>query len=47
MRDEEGIEYFDKKISEVEKGTDWAWWLLIVTVTITMIIALDKILWLT
>ena len=43
MENERGIEYLNRKISEVEKGTDWAWWLLITTTVITMIVALDKI----
>jgi len=45
MKNEEEIEYLNKKILKVERGTDWAWWLLIVTMTVTMIVALDKILW--
>jgi len=41
---EEGVEYLNKKINKVERGTDWAWWLLIITTVITMVVALDKIL---
>jgi len=42
---EKEIEYLNKKILKVERGTDWAWWLLIITVVITMVVALKEILW--
>jgi len=44
MESKEEIEYFNKKILKVEKGTDWAWWLLIATSVITMVVALKEIL---
>lgn len=45
MKNKEGIEYLNKKILKVGRGTDWTWWLLIVTVTGTMIVVLGKMLW--
>ncbi len=44
MKDEEGVEYLNKKINKVEKGADWAWWLLIAISVITMIVTLNKML---
>jgi len=44
MKNEEEIKYLNKEILEREKGTDWAWWLLIITTVITMVVALKGIL---
>ena len=44
MGNEERIEYLNKKILKVRRETDWAWWILIATVIVTFIVALDKIL---
>ncbi|GAI85329.1 unnamed protein product [marine sediment metagenome] len=44
MKNKEGIEYLNKEILKRGKGTDWAWWLLIVTSVITMVVALKEML---
>ena len=40
----EEVKKLEEEIMEVEEGTDWAWWLLIVTSVIAMIVALYKML---
>lgn len=44
MKNEKEIEYLEKKIERVEKGIDWVWWSLIVTVTVTVLVVLKRIL---
>lgn len=41
---EEKIRGFSNPIKKVEKGSDWAWWPLLITVVIIVIIVLSKIL---
>ncbi len=43
-RGEERIKGFSKPVEKAERTIDWAWTLLVLTVIITMIIALRKIL---
>lgn len=38
------VKELEGKIMEVEEGSDWAWWVLIATSVIAMIVALYKIL---
>lgn len=40
---EEKVRGFSSPIMKAEKGIDWAWWGLIATVIIMMIMALRKI----
>lgn len=41
---EEKVREFSSPIMKAERGIDWAWWGLIITVFVTMIIVLKKIL---
>lgn len=38
------VKKLEEEIIEVEESTDWAWWLLIATSVIAMIVALYKML---
>jgi len=43
-RGKERIKGFSKPVKKAERTIDWAWILLVLTIIITMIIALRKIL---
>jgi len=45
MKNEERTGCLNKKMIKVGRGTDWAWWVLIITVVITMVVALKEMLW--
>ena len=41
---EERIKGFSSPVKKAEEANDWAWWPVVITVVIAMIIALSKIL---